>query len=145
MNRAGPTHVEFPYFPDSRDTRRPSVYGSSTFVSLVKRENEFGPLVPLKKSEIQCFLRRKLVHCIWVLRRKTINNGKKERKRERKKAGERKREREREKDRKKDWKKNGQKYRHWSVWGSSSRPWRYQHHAMPTDLTDQLLGHAVLK
>ena len=27
----------------------------------------------------------------------------------------------------------------WSVWGSNSRPWRYQHHALPTELTDQLL------
>ena len=26
-----------------------------------------------------------------------------------------------------------------SVWGSNSRPWRYQHHALPTELTDQLL------
>ena len=26
----------------------------------------------------------------------------------------------------------------WSVWGSNSRPWRYQHHALPTELTDQL-------
>lgn len=25
----------------------------------------------------------------------------------------------------------------WSVWGSNSRPWRYQHHALPTELTDQ--------
>ena len=25
------------------------------------------------------------------------------------------------------------------MWGSNSRPWRYQHHALPTELTDQLL------
>ena len=29
----------------------------------------------------------------------------------------------------------------WSVWGSNSRPWRYQHHALPTELTDQLPLH----
>ena len=30
------------------------------------------------------------------------------------------------------------KAKNWSVWGSNSWPWRYQHHALPTELTDQL-------
>ena len=26
----------------------------------------------------------------------------------------------------------------WFVWGFNSWPWHYQHHALPTELTDQL-------
>ena len=34
------------------------------------------------------------------------------------------------------------------MWGSNSRPWRYQHHALPTELTDQtrqLVGIQIFK
>ena len=34
-------------------------------------------------------------------------------------------------------KKNGSNNK-WSVWGLNSRPWRYQHHALPTELTDHM-------
>ena len=39
-------------------------------------------------------------------------------------------------ERKKRNEKKCQCIRTWSVRGSNSRPWRYQHHALPTELTD---------
>ena len=35
------------------------------------------------------------------------------------------------------WNRKQSACRSWSMWGSNSRPWRYQHHALPTELTDQ--------
>ena len=42
------------------------------------------------------------------------------------------------------WKRTHHVRRPWSMWGSNSRPWRYQHHALPTELTDQDVGLSLV-
>ena len=42
------------------------------------------------------------------------------------------------------WRRKQRVRRSWSMWGSNSRPWRYQLHALPTELTDQDDGPSLV-